>query len=268
MRQVLGAVDAHDLLEVQRPRLADDRAHGREALGEDAQALVVGGRDAAPPRHAERGDLGVLEALLREQLEELELLRVGRREAGLDQVDAELVELARDAHLLADRQRQAGSLHAVAQGRVVELDVTPSKSPPRGIRPRGLKQMVGVRPPEIGNRIQPLAVALGAPMQRVLEGALHRARQLAGLAAADRVIVDLAHRHQLGRGAGHEQLVGQVELGARDVSLDDLEAEVMGDLDRRLAVDAVEDAGGLRRGDDRPSRTTKMFSPEPSQTKP
>ena len=58
-----------------------------------------------------------------QQLEELELLGVRRREAGLDEVHAELVELARDAHLLGRRQRQAGALHAVAQRGVVELDV-------------------------------------------------------------------------------------------------------------------------------------------------
>ena len=38
---------------------------------------------------------------------------------------------------------------------------------------------------------------------------------------AELVVVDLAHRDQLGRGAAEEDLVGQVELGARDVALDD-----------------------------------------------
>jgi hypothetical protein len=65
----------------------------------------------------------MLEALVGQELEELELLGVRRREAGLDEVDAELVELARDAHLLGGGQRQAGALHAVAQCGVVELDV-------------------------------------------------------------------------------------------------------------------------------------------------
>ena len=40
-REVLGAVDADDLLEVQRPGLADDRAHRGEAAREDPQALVL-----------------------------------------------------------------------------------------------------------------------------------------------------------------------------------------------------------------------------------
>jgi hypothetical protein len=39
-------------------------------------------------------------------------------------------------------------------------------------------------------------------VQRVLEERLHRARDLARL--ADRVVVDLAHRHELGRGAGEK----------------------------------------------------------------
>ena len=47
------------------------------------------------------------------------------------------------------------------------------------------------------------------------------------------VVVDLAHRHDLGRGAGQEDLVGLVQLAARDVALHDLEAEVGGDLHDR-----------------------------------
>jgi hypothetical protein len=60
------------------------------------------------------------------------------------------------------------------------------------------------------------------------------------------VVVDLADRDELGRGAAHEDLVGQVELGAGDVALDDVVAQVAGDLDDRAARDAVEDRGGQR----------------------
>ena len=45
------------------------------------------GAHVAPAGHPEGRDLGVLEALAGQQLEELELLGVGAREAGLDQVD-------------------------------------------------------------------------------------------------------------------------------------------------------------------------------------
>jgi hypothetical protein len=121
-RQVLAAVDAHDLLQVQRPRLADDRADRGEAAGEDPQAVVLVGAHAAAAGHAERRDLRVVEVLAREQLEELELLRVGRGEARLDQVHAELVEAMGDPRLLVRGQRHPLALHPVAQGRVVELD--------------------------------------------------------------------------------------------------------------------------------------------------
>ena len=171
--EVLLARDLDDLLEVQAPGLADQRADRREAVGEHAQRRVVGRRDVAAARHPERGDLGVLEALAREQLEQLELLGVRRREAGLDQVDAELVELVGDAQLLGSAERHVRALHAIAQGRVVELDHA---------------TLAGDR-----DRVQPLAVALGAAVQRVVERLLDRARDLARLAGADRVVVDLAH---------------------------------------------------------------------------
>ena len=47
---------------------------------------------------------------------------------------------------------------------------------------------------------------------------------------------------ELRGGAREEHLVGQRQLGAGDVALNDLVAEVARDLDHRLAVDAVEDA--------------------------
>jgi hypothetical protein len=51
-------------------------------------------------------------------------------------------------------------------------------------------------------------VAVAAAVQRVLERGLDGARDLAGLAGADRVVVDLADRRQLGGGAGAVDLVG------------------------------------------------------------
>jgi len=71
------------------------------------------------------------------------------------------------------------------------------------------------------------------------------------------VIVDLPHRDHLGRGAGQEDLLGEVELGAGDVAFDHRVAEVAGDLDHRLAVDPVEDRGGVRGVKISSSRTTK-----------
>ena len=83
------------------------------------QRLVLGGLDVAAAGHAEGADGGLLELDLGEHLEELELLRVRAGEAGLDEVDAELVELADDPDLLLRGQGHALALHAVAEGRVV-----------------------------------------------------------------------------------------------------------------------------------------------------
>ena len=131
--QVLVAVDAHDLVEVQPPGLAHQRAHGRERVREHAQRRVGVRGHVAAPGHPEGGDVGVAEGLAPEQLKQLLLLGVGGREAGFDQVDAERVEPVRDAQLLVGRERHALALHAIPKRRVVELDVQA-----RTIRPRRL----------------------------------------------------------------------------------------------------------------------------------
>src|SRR3954464_15614953 len=59
--------------------------------------------------------------------------------------------------------------------------------------------------------IQPVAVALGAAVQRILERRLDPTRDLPGAALADGVVVDLTDGGQLGGGTAHEQLVGQVQ---------------------------------------------------------
>ena len=94
---------------------------GRRAADQVAQRRVLLGGDAAPAGHPEGADLRLLELDVGEQREELGLLRVRAREAGLDEADAEPVERLDDAHLLGRRERHALALHAVAEGRVVEL---------------------------------------------------------------------------------------------------------------------------------------------------
>jgi len=63
--QVLLARDAHDLLDMERRGLADQRAHGCKGLREDPQSLIGVRVDTAPARHPERDDLSGLETLLR-----------------------------------------------------------------------------------------------------------------------------------------------------------------------------------------------------------
>ena len=139
--QVLLARDAHDLLDVQHRGLADERAHRRERLREHAQPLVGLGGDVAPARHPERDDLGDLRSARSASSSNSSLLlRVRRREAGLDHVHAERVERVHDAQLLLGGEAHAAAAHAVAQGRVVELDVGSSglaRDGRRGRRARG-----------------------------------------------------------------------------------------------------------------------------------
>jgi hypothetical protein len=103
------------------PGLAHHRAHGSARRQQLAQPRVVLGRQASPPRHAERADLGRLELHPLEQPEELRFLGVRAGKAGLDEVDPEPVEGLDHTDLLGGGEGHALSLHAVTQGRVVEL---------------------------------------------------------------------------------------------------------------------------------------------------
>ena len=88
--QVLLGVDLRDLLEVERPRLADQRADRREGVGQ--QPAAPGRRRQLTSRRRvipNAATSAFSKRSRREQLEELLLLGVRRREAGLDQVHAE-----------------------------------------------------------------------------------------------------------------------------------------------------------------------------------
>ncbi len=121
--QVLVAIDAHDLVEMQIPGLADDRRDGREGLGEHAQRDVLVGAHAAAARHAEGGDQRARRRIGLERAEQLGVLGVRLGEPGLDEREAEAVDEMGEAHLLADGERDALPLRAVAQRRVVDPDV-------------------------------------------------------------------------------------------------------------------------------------------------
>jgi hypothetical protein len=67
----------------------------------------------------------------------------------------------------------------------------------------------------------------------------------------DDVIVHLADRRHLGGRADHEDLVGEIEIGADQRLLDDAVTEVLRDLDDGVARDADEDRRReVRRVDD------------------
>ena len=79
------------------------------------------------------------------------------------------------------------------------------------------------------------------------EGLLQRLGDRARLTAADGAVVDRADRHDLGRGAGEERLVGEVDVGATEEHLAHRVAEVAGDLDDRRGGDARERTGRRHR---------------------
>ena len=81
---------------------------GAKQLGEHGQRPRP--RSAATPRRRvipKATISATSKRSLGEQLEQLLLLGVGDREAGLDHVHAELVERVHDAHLLLGRERHA-----------------------------------------------------------------------------------------------------------------------------------------------------------------
>ena len=82
---------------------------------------------------AERRDHRLLEREVACALEELDVLGVGAGEAALDVVNAEKVELGRDAQLVFDRERQPLALGAVTKRGVVKSGssrVTPRRNAP------------------------------------------------------------------------------------------------------------------------------------------
>src|SRR5690349_21203452 len=74
------------------------------------------------PLAAERSQSRVSERLRGKAREQLFVLGVGAGEAALDVVELQVVEQAPDALLVRGRERDLGSLRAVAQGRVVDDD--------------------------------------------------------------------------------------------------------------------------------------------------
>ena len=119
--QVLLAVDADDLLEVQRPGLADERADRREgarrapaAPGRRRRAGRAGGSSRT------RAIVGVQNVSRASSAKSSASFGFEAGKPASIEVDAELVEHVRDAHLLLGRERHALALHAVAQGGVVD----------------------------------------------------------------------------------------------------------------------------------------------------
>jgi hypothetical protein len=89
--------------DVEIPRLPDDA----DDLGAGVEQLPQHGAVLCPlaglARHAERRQRGVMQRLLRRELEELGVARAGARPAALDVGHAQLVDLVQDAQPVLDR---------------------------------------------------------------------------------------------------------------------------------------------------------------------
>ncbi len=121
-RHALLEVGAQGLGHMQVPCLADqtdDLGARVEQLAEHLRLLGVLARTTG---HAERGQLRVLERLLRRKLEELRVAGVRARPPALDVGEADLVEPVQDPQAVLHRVREVGLLRAVAKRRVVQLD--------------------------------------------------------------------------------------------------------------------------------------------------
>src|SRR5690242_8220491 len=85
------------------------------------------------------------------------------------------------------------------------------------------------------NRFEPTPAIFGASIEQAEEKFLHPVRDLAGLAATDRLAVDRADWRDLGGGAAHEKLVAEIEIFARNVAFDDFDAVRARERHQRIA---------------------------------
>src|SRR5207253_1818417 len=99
-------------------------------------ADVVGRLHPSPARHAEGANLRLLQRQLCRSLEILGILCVARRVAAFDEIDADLVEALRDLQLVLQREADALALRTVAEGGVVDLDLSHGSQTKKALKPR------------------------------------------------------------------------------------------------------------------------------------
>src|SRR5688500_2377726 len=101
----------------------------------------------------------------------------------------------------------------------------------------------------------PMCVPRVAPAQHVVKCRFQGTGDRPNLTAADGVFVDGDDRRYFGGGATGKDLVGEIQLGAIDVTLDDLQPEdLAGEDDQGVASDALEDSAADVRRNDRIAR--------------
>ena len=219
------------------PRLADD-AHGADVrLDEVAQGVVAVDLALHAPRRPERDERGRRELhLLRRAPEELVVLGVRAGPARLDVVDAEPVELLGDPQLVLDGQRDPLELRPVAQRRVIDLDAA------------GRRELGSSLVPVVSRHAHTILCTCRpgrGPPWRIRSAMTFVIGPGHGITRSSTEFTAL----DLGRGAAHEHLLGDVEVAAREFVDRDLEAVVAGDRHHRVLRDARQRARRDRRRD-------------------
>ena len=128
--EVLGQRGAQRPLDVAGVRLGDEGDDLGLAVEQRPHLRVALGPAAGPPGRAEGRQGGVAQPQVgRGAGEELGVLGVGAGPAALDEADPQLVEVRRDGELVRHGEVEALLLRAVAQRRVVDVDVGHRCSP-------------------------------------------------------------------------------------------------------------------------------------------
>src|SRR5690606_14029534 len=112
------------------PRLAENRGYPGPRTQQGFEVFVVFYRDVRPPRAAKSRNLGVDELDVLDPLEKLDVLGIGTRPASLEIVDPKAVEAHGHVDLVLSGERDALSLGAVAQRRIVLPDLFSLFVPP------------------------------------------------------------------------------------------------------------------------------------------
>src|SRR5262249_31818448 len=121
--EVLLQRDAQVVPDMEIPRLADDGDDRCLGAQQCLQVAVVRGAHARAAGGTERGDTCRPEPEPANAAEELLVARIRARPAAFHVVDAQVVEALGDAELVVEREADVFGLRAVAQRRVVELDL-------------------------------------------------------------------------------------------------------------------------------------------------
>ena len=143
---------AEDFRDVQQPGFADDGHDRRLGLQDLPHQLVLFHGHALAAGHAERGDAGIFPFSPRGLLEKFQVLGIAAGPAAFDVMHPERVEFLGNAELVGDREIDAFTLTAVAQGGIVDFDLGFHKWPVK--KRRALFQnLAGLANPKTGNGI-------------------------------------------------------------------------------------------------------------------